>query len=146
VALDGCDPLLGSEVTARNELLLDNAAALADAGAAARVEEWGAKERCSALPDEGSALPDEGPALPDEGPALPDEGPALPDEGPALPDEGPALADGECEAWGRVSTGALNSAAHVPTSISPVGARPARRWNSATAPRVSGPKMPSTAR
>jgi hypothetical protein len=46
----------------------------------------------------------------------------------------------------NTSTGASNIRAQVPTSISPVGSMAWRRWKSSTAPRVSGPKSPSTAR
>jgi hypothetical protein len=43
-------------------------------------------------------------------------------------------------------TGALNMVAHVRASITPVCVKPCSRWKSITAPRVSGPKIPSTAR
>jgi hypothetical protein len=38
----------------------------------------------------------------------------------------------------------LNSAAHVLASTSPVAGRPQRDWNCSTAPRVIGPKIPSS--
>ena len=66
-----------------------------------------------------------------------------------LPLEAALLIEAELDALAALastSTGALNIVAHVRASIAPVGASPWRSWNSPTAPRVSGPKIPSTTR